>query len=456
MGVLMQAFYWNCPAVSNNEFNWWNHLKNEIPNLKRAGITALWLPPAGKAQDIISNGYDPFDYYDLGEFTQKKHDRKETWYGSSSDLTDLIHVAHNSDIQVIADLVFNHCSGGDLERNPYTGQEWYTYFDPASTKFKRNYDCFHPSEYESYDGGTFGGYSRTDLCHRNPYVYNELIQYCEWLIEEIGFDGFRYDCVKGYGGWMTKTIQEYMYKYSAADRKYFKPFGVGELWEDINDQTIDDWLTEVNNYSDNPVSAFDFLLRRKLRELCLNKQFSLRELADWKNTLLVRPFESVTFVENHDTCSPHPDVSDKEIFFDKMLAYSFILTHPGYPCIFWRDFYDFDLAQTGNKSGIAALISVHEEYAGGDSDILYVDDSLYILQRRGYENQKGLIYVLNKDENSWNGRRVSTQWVKKSFIPLAWRGTNNADIPKSVLTDGEGAGDFWAPPRGYTVYVPET
>jgi alpha-amylase len=178
-------------------------------------------------------------------------------------------------------------------------------------------------------------------------------------------------------------------------------------------------------------------------------------LANWKNTLLVRPFESVTFVENHDTCSPHPDVSDKEIFFDKMLAYSFILTHPGYPCIFWRDYYDFDLAQTDNKSGITALINVHENYAGGDSDILYVDDGLYILQRRGYENQKGLIYVLNKDEYSWNGRRVGTQWVKKNFIPLAWRGTNNVDIPNPVSTNGDGRGDFWAPPRGYAVYVPE-
>ena len=232
MGVLMQAFYWDCPKVSNQEYNWWNHVKNEIPQLKAAGFTALWLPPACKAQDVVSMGYDPRDFYDLGEFKQKFHNRKETWFGSKNDLMSLINVAHNNDMQVLADLVFNHCSGGEPEYNPFTGEEWYTKFNPASNKFKRDYSCFHPSMYESYDGGTFGGYAKTDLCHRNPYVYTEILKYCQWLVEEIGFDGFRYDCVKGYGGWMCKSIQEFRYRNSIVDNTYHKPFGVGELWDD--------------------------------------------------------------------------------------------------------------------------------------------------------------------------------------------------------------------------------
>jgi alpha-amylase len=455
MGVLMQAFYWNCPDASNQQFNWWNYVKNELPHLKTAGITALWLPPACKAMDVMSMGYDPFDFYDLGEFQQKNHNRKETWFGTREDLQSMIQSAHNNGIQVLADLVINQCSGGDMETNPITGTEWYTRFEPASKRFNRNYDCFHPSVYESYDGGIFEGFAQTDLCHRNPYVYTEILKYCKWLIEEIGYDGFRYDCSKGYGGWITKSIQEYMYKYSAGTRNFYKPFGVGELWNDDSDQPIDSWLNEINNFSDNPVSAFDFVLRKRLRNLCIDKQFSLKELADWNSTLLIRPFESVTFVENHDTCSPHPDVSDKEVFTDKMLAYSFILTHPGYPCIFWRDYYDFDLAQTGNKSGIDALISAHELYAGGESDILYVDDDLYILQRRGFENLKGLIYVLNKATGYWYGKKLITQWKNTKFLPVAWRGTNDLNIPDTITTDENCSGDFWAPPRGYVVYAPE-
>jgi alpha-amylase len=453
MGVLMQAFYWNCPGISNNEYRWWNEIRQKIPYLRSAGITSIWLPPACKAKDVISMGYDPFDFYDLGEYTQKNHTRKETWFGSKADLLELIKAAHDSGIQVLADLVMNQCSGGDLETNPYTGEEWYTKFEPASNKFKRNYDCFHPSKYESDDGSVFPGFAGTDLCHRNPYVYSEILEYCRWLIDEIGFDGFRFDCAKGYGGWVIKSIQEYRYRYSANYTKYYKPFGVGELWEE-RDQPVESWLDGVNYSSDNPASAFDFVLRQRLRNLCLDSQFSLKELADWDSTLLNRPFEAVTFVENHDTCSPHPDAADKEIFSDKMLAYSFILTHPGYPCIFWRDYFDFDLAQTGNKSGIYALILVHEQYAGGGSDILYADDDLYILQREGHDNQNGLVYVLNKTEGGWNGRRIQTLWKNTKFTPLAWRGKDDLNIPQTILTDDNSYGDFWAPPRGYAVYVP--
>lgn len=37
--------------------------------MKGAGFTALWLPPASKAANIggQSMGYDPYDYYDLGD-----------------------------------------------------------------------------------------------------------------------------------------------------------------------------------------------------------------------------------------------------------------------------------------------------------------------------------------------------------------------------------------------------
>jgi alpha-amylase len=454
MGVLMQAFYWDCPKVADQQFNWWNFVRNEIPQLKTAGITALWLPPACKAMDVISMGYDPFDYYDLGEYQQKYHDRKETWFGSMEDLSGLIRAAHNSGIQVLADLVLNQCSGGDLETNPLTGEGWYTKFEPASNRFNRNYDCFHPSKYESNDGAVFEGYAKTDLCHRNPYVYSQILEYCRWLIEDIGYDGFRFDCAKGYGGWVIKSIQQYMYRYTVADKKYYKPFGVGELWED-SDQPIESWLDDVNYSSDNPASAFDFVLRNKLRSLCLDKRYSLKFLADWNDTLLIRPFEAVTFVENHDTCSPHPDVADREIFSDKMLAYSFILTHPGYPCIFWRDYYDFGLAQPGYESGIDALISVHEKYAAGPSDVLFADDDLYILQRRGLKDLKGLIYVLNRTDGVWNGKSIQTQWKNTKFTPQAWRGTYDLTIPQITYTDDNSFGAFWAPPRGYAVYVPE-
>ncbi len=73
MGVMMQAFHWDCPREDKKEFQWWNYVHAEIPALAKAGFTSLWLPPIHKAANLSgpSMGYDPYDYYDLGEFDQK-------------------------------------------------------------------------------------------------------------------------------------------------------------------------------------------------------------------------------------------------------------------------------------------------------------------------------------------------------------------------------------------------
>jgi alpha-amylase len=440
MGVIMQTFYWGCPTSENQEFNWWNFIKEKIPSISYIGFTAIWLPPANKAASNTSMGYDPYDYYDLGEYDQKGS--VKTWFGSNDELIDLINVSHTNNIQVYADLVFHQNSGADAEEvNPIDGVARWTKFNPLSQKFPRTYLDFQPSIYETIDGLdpiTFGG--MPNLCHRNPDVYTQLLEYAKWLLEDIGFDGFRFDCVAGYGAWMVRAIQELRVD---KNNNAFTPFGVGECW--ASNYTINEWLNEANSWSDNPCTAFDFSLRGNLKNLCDMYGFSLKNLLSG-SLLTDNPFLAVTFVENHDIVRSNPIINDK------MLAYAVILTHEGYPCVFWQDYYNWDLAQEENNSGIAALVKVHEQYAGGETDILYCDDNLYIMQRRGYGNQKGLIFVLN-NENVWNGSLVQTQWSNKTFIPIAWRGDNNADIPENKFTDAYGRTDFWAPPRGYTVYV---
>jgi hypothetical protein len=40
------------------------------------------------------------------------------------------------------------------------------------------------------------------------------------------------------------------------------------------------------------------------------------------------------------------------------------------------------------------------------------------------------------------------------FHPAAWRGHNNTNVPEPKTTRDDGTADFWAPPRGYVVYLP--
>jgi alpha-amylase len=443
MGVMLQTFYWDCPREEQREFQWWSYIRGKVPALAKVGFTSLWLPPAHKAANIFgpSMGYDPYDYYDLGEFDQKGS--IPTWFGSKQDLLALIKTAHANDLTVLADMVINHNSGADsAEVNPITGQSRWTKFTPKSRKFPRNWECFHPNMYESWDEGTFGDIP--DLSHRNPYVYAELLKLTRWLIEKIGFDGFRYDFVKGYGANTVTAIQEYHYVRAGQP---LKPFGVAEFWD--NAHAIENWVDLTNFSNSNPVNAFDFPLRETLKALCDQYGFSLRNLTTADTVLRVQPMTTITFVENHDLRD-----EGRPIVNDKLLAYSFILTHEGYPCVFWKDYFNFNLALEGTPNGIVALVHAHENYAGGETQVLYVDDNLYIMQRTGYEDKPGLVYVLNNQGDTWHGTSVHTNWQNTNFVPVAWWGSNDRYRPYNQQTDADGNGEFYAAPRGFVVYAP--
>jgi len=42
MGVMLQAFYWDCPQTENREHQWWSFIKSKLPAIAQAGFTALW------------------------------------------------------------------------------------------------------------------------------------------------------------------------------------------------------------------------------------------------------------------------------------------------------------------------------------------------------------------------------------------------------------------------------
>lgn len=288
---------------------------------------------------------------------------------------------------------------------------------------------------------TFG--DMPDLSHRNPYVYTELLKLACWLIEEVGFDGFRYDFVKGYGASTIQAYQEYQY---VRGGQPIQPYGVAEFWD--NARAIEGWVDIANFSNDNPVDAFDFPLREMLKALCDQYGFSLRNLATWETVLQKQPQTTVTFVENHDLRD-----EGRPIINDKLLAYSYILTHEGYPCVFWKDYFNYNLALRDTPNGIDALVGAHEKYAGGATQILYLDDNLYIMQRMGYADKPGLIYVLNNRGDDWRGAWVTTQETNVSFRPVAWWSKNDLARPIGQSTSRDGRGQFFAPPRGFAVYV---
>ncbi|MCB0839019.1 MAG: alpha-amylase [Bacteroidetes bacterium] len=366
-GVMMQAFYWDVPAGGT----WWTNVEGKVDDWANAGITAIWLPPASKAQNgAYSMGYDPFDYFDFGDYNQMGS--TETRFGSRTELEDLIDEAHNNGVDVYADIVLNHNSGGAKEYNPFTNDSTWTDFDPASGKFFRSAYDFHPNNVAQNDDGVFGGFP--DLSHSQTYVqdwlWNRSDGVGKYYKNTMGFDGWRFDYVKGFGSWVVSNWNSNV-----------GGFSVGELW-DSNVNLLEGWANSANS------SVFDFACYYKMDEAFDGGNLTkLNDDMMWKRN----PFKAVTFVANHDT----------DIIWEKMLAYSYILTHEGYPCIFYRDYEEWlDQERLDN------LIWIHGNKAVGSTTILYADNDEYVARRNG---NPGLVVYIN-NSNSWQERWVETNW----------------------------------------------
>jgi len=405
-GVMMQAFYWDVPAGGT----WWQTIENKVANWSSSGVDAIWLPPVSKAQNgAFSMGYDPFDYFDLGEFNQMGS--LETRFGSRNELTSLINTAHNNSLSVIADIVINHNSGGDSEVNPVNGQSNWTDFNPLSGKFYRSYNDFHPNWNYNNDTGVFGGFP--DLSHSQTYVQNWLWNspqsVAQYYKNTIGFDGWRFDYVKGFEPWVVKDWKNAV-----------GGFSVGEYW-DGNAATLDWWSSQAE------VSAFDFACYYAMRDA-----FTGNDLTKLNNDMLWKRNSSkaVTFVANHDT---------DEIFNGKMLAYAYILTHEGYPALFYRDYEEWL-----DKERLNNLIWIHNNLSGGSTSILYTDSNEYIARRNGYNNNGLIVYINNS--NSWQERWVETNWSNTRIKD--YTGHSNWE----PITQGGCWVKIQSPPKSYSVW----
>jgi alpha-amylase len=316
----------------------------------------------------------------------------------------------------------------------------WTKFTPKSGLFTRDWTCFNPSPYPDLTPAKFG--DMPDLCHINPRVSTNILNNAKWLIEEIGYDGFRYDFVKGFASWMIRAIHDRTYHRGGHP---VKVFGVAECWE--GDNYISGWLDSVNNWAETRVAAFDFPLRYRLKDMCDKFGYSLRGLADGSVVSKQRPLEAVTFVDNHDFSGGDCVINDK------ILAYAYILTHEGYPCVFWKDYFNFGLAQLGQPSGIARLVQVHEKFAAGATHVLWVDDVFYAMERTGTASQPGLVFCLNNSGGVLD-RTLRSGFAGRPLKPVAWNSHDGSLVPTEIVAGSDGTCTVRVGPRGYVVYAP--
>ena len=424
--VMMQAFYWDVEPIGE----WYNEIGKKINDWATNGVDRIWLPPPSKGQSgKYSMGYDPSDYFDLGEFDQ--HGTVKTRFGSRQELESLITKAHNLNLEVIADIVISHNSGGGKQDNPNRpgDTEVYTLFNEengnASGKFNRDFNHFHPNEQYQDDGfepNPF--YAKTDLSHNIPYVQDWLwadeTKSVASFYQGIGFDGWRFDYVKSFDPKYVK----------AWNAKTAGLFSVGENF-DGNSAVIEQWVEASGS------AAFDFACFYKLDE-ALDRHQDLTYL-DRDMLRKSNPDKAVTFVSNHDT-EKDSNADNRVSFGNKLLAYAYILTHDGYPTLFYSDYENASF-----KPAIQKLVALHNSLATGAITVLEISKDHYIMKREGTASNPGLILFMNVS-NRAASLDVSTGWNNKTLLDYS----ENSDL--KPITDASGNATLTAPAKNYTIW----
>ena len=327
-GVMLQGFYWDSYADSK-----WTTLEAQADELSDY-FNLIWIPNSGMCGSSNNMGYMP-------QYWFSNHNSS---FGTEAELRSMISAFSAKGTGIIADVVINHRNGVtnwyDFPVEEWDGRTWSIGLEGICCNDEMAYAAGQPKPTGAYDtGDNFDGCR--DLDHTNLNVQENCKNYCRYLLEELGYAGFRYDMVKGYGG-----------EYNKIYNTYSNPtYSVGEYW-DADYDAVKGWIEATGRTS----AAFDFPFK-----YAVNEAFSSGDLSKlvWKANgtndqpagmiHFGYPRYAVTFVDNHDT------YRDGSKFTGNVLAANaFMLSSPGTPCVFLQHWID-------NKEALKAMIAARLE-----------------------------------------------------------------------------------------------
>lgn len=183
-GVILHCFDWTLADI-----------QEEIPNIAKAGFTAVQTSPVHERAGKGSVWYDVYRPYDF---------KIGNGLGSEADLKALCAKAHEYGVKVIVDVVANHTDHPNVA---------------ARLKDESLYhDRFGVGNWHDRHEVTFGMIGMWDLDTNNPTVQAIIKQYIQDL-KACGVDGVRWDAIKHIGlpsegdSFMQNVVDQEMYNY---------------------------------------------------------------------------------------------------------------------------------------------------------------------------------------------------------------------------------------------------
>lgn len=331
-GVMLQGFYWD--SYSDTQ---WTNLTSQADELSKY-FNLIWVPQSGWCNSTTDMGYYPRYWFN-----------QNSAFGTEQELRTMISTFKAKGTGIIADVVVNHKNGvykwcdfaNETVKSKNTDKTYSVTWDNTDYAQICNNDEANTATKSEAKGKIKGaadtGLGDTgcrDLDHTNPTTQQNIKTYEDFLLNEMGYTGFRYDFVKGYD-------PKYIKMYNEASKP---KFSVGEYWQgsvtaskkdDHPFGGVKDWVDATDKTS----AAFDFPMKYLIKGAFNGNNWKLLDINLTSTLVGIEPQYAVTFIDNHDTGEPHDNPDPLRANVEAANAY--ILAMPGTPCIWishWKPY----------------------------------------------------------------------------------------------------------------------
>lgn len=378
---------------------------------KKSGFDRLqFIPSTLGAAGIYSGGYDKKEDYIFSG----------TAWGSETLCADAVRSAHAQGMRVKGNLVLHQMDG-------WPKQQY------KSAIFPKTPACFAkvPGQ-TSYPGNVApdsvpdpsGGWPDGDLCaydQEGHYMWNGAIAATLNQMDELGLDDFLIDEAKDlHAPFLQSLIYEVRKKYPNAQF-------TGEYF-DGNPYALGGW---VNYWMARKASVLDFMFKFNVGNICNNNSKVWMGQLSHIGYCMQDAAMAVTMIEDHDT-----DVSPGEqVIWNKQLGYSIMLTFPGDPQIYYRDWSD-DPNCYNLKAGINNGLWIWKNLAQGNFVTRNAEYQTFAHERLGFDSAPGCICLFNNDQ--WNAHTVTVQTRYGNNVRLhEYTGNNGYSADKWTNFNGQ-------------------
>ena len=382
-GVMLQGFYWDSYADTK-----WTNLESQADEMSQY-FQLIWVPNSAYANATSNNmGYHPVYWFN-----------HKSAFGTEAQLRSMIQTFKQKGTGIIEDVVINHRASVNsnwlsFPKETYQGVDYQLTAADICQDDEAKDNGYKPTGNKD-TGDPWSG--ARDLDHSGENVQKNVMAYEDFLLNDLGYVGFRYDFVKGFAA-----------KYVGLYNKTAQPgFSVGECW-DGNKTIVTNWINGTKQDGVIQSAAFDFPLK-----YCINDAFNDNKWSRLNNSFLANDNNykryAVTFVDNHDTgrfgeCPLRANIE---------AANAYILMMPGTPCVWLKHWLNY-------KATIKRLITIR--------------------RAAGIQNQS----VITKKVSSANGYVLQVEGVRGSVMLLLGAATADTDGYR-LATEG----------TNYKVYVSE-